>query len=430
MASVNGGTSAVFDSRLTCNLEIIVTEDSVNANENYSRCYVWVGVVYNSNIGFSGSTRDTAGVATANVNNADIFSGNVSLPSGATNGTALLYQDGYVNVYHEDDGSRTVGFNIRMDRGSGNYSGDPYVWGPSGRYYGALTLTKITRDWTVSYNGNGGSTPASQNKHYGANITLGSSSREGYTFQYWKGSDGVNYSAGQTFTGNYALTLTAVWSINTWQVSFNANGGTNAPGNQTKTYGQTLTITSAVPSRTLYDFVSWSGSDGVTYYQNSQFTGNYALTLTANWKLAYVAPTITSLAAYHCTSDGTAADDGTYIKVTIGWKVDTSIYSDNQGSGITVTIDSTNVGTISISGTSGAASQVFGGSYNGDVTSNVSVYLYDTKQPGLGVSNSVLAQGATYLMDFSSDGNVCFGGAADGTYQICTKRNGVITWHP
>ena len=95
-----------------------------------------------------------------------------------------------------------------------------------------------------------------------------------------------------------------------------------------------------------------------------------------------------------------------------------------------MTIDSTNVGTISISGTSGTASQVFGGSYNGDNTSTVVVYLYDTKQPGLGVSNSVLAQGATYLMDFSPDGNVCFGGAADSTYQICTKKNGTITWHP
>ena len=45
-------------------------------------------------------------------------------------------------------------------------------------------------------------------------------------------------------------------------------------------------------------------------------------------------------------------------------------------------------------------------------------------------ANSVLASGASYLIDIAPNGNICFGGAADGTFQICTKRNGVITWHP
>ena len=336
---------------------------------------------------------------------------------------------------HElDSYDTTVNHASNGDAGSASFSCYGHSTYPKNDVNPSVTIaTSGNPRHTVHYDANGGTgAPADSTKIYGFHWYVSTTvpSREGYTFQYWHGSDGNNYSPGQEWTGDYDFTLTAVWSINTWSVSYNANGGSGAPGNQTKTYGQTLTITTSVPTRTLYDFVSWSGSDGATYYPGGSFTGNYALTLTANWKLAYVAPTITSLAAYHCTSDGTAADDGTCIKVTIGWKVDTSIYSDNQGSGILVKCDNVTIGTITISGTSGTATLVFGGSYNGDNTSTVSVYLYDTKQPGLGVSNSVLAQGATYLMDFSPDGNVCFGGAADLTYQICTKKNGTITWHP
>ncbi len=397
-------------------------------NPGYGAIGIWVEAYETANNGTSSTVHVRGGYYNNSPYNIYASTAYVSL-NGRGN---VSFTTGYPGDHVTDEFDVEVAHNGDGSAVSASYSCYGHSTYPANDVNPSVTIaTSGNPTYAVAYNGNGGTTPGGQTKVYGINLGLnGSSSRDGYTFQYWSGSDGSTYYPGSVFTGNYALTLTAVWSINTWQVSFNANGGTNAPGNQTKTYGQTLTITTSVPTRTLYDFVSWSGSDGATYYPGGSFTGNYALSLTANWKLAYVAPTITSLAAYHCTSDGTAADDGTYIKVTIGWKVDTSIYSDNQGSGILVKCDNVTIGTITISGTSGTATLVFGGSYNGDNTSTVSVYLYDTKQPGLGVSNSVLAQGATYLMDFSPDGNVCFGGAADLTYQICTKKNGTITWHP
>lgn len=69
--------------------------------------------------------------------------------------------------------------------------------------------------YSVSYNANGGSgAPGSQTKYQGYNLTLqyGTPTRSGYAFSGWLGSDGGWYSAGQTFTGDYNLTLTAQWT--------------------------------------------------------------------------------------------------------------------------------------------------------------------------------------------------------------------------
>ena len=66
--------------------------------------------------------------------------------------------------------------------------------------------------WTVSYDGNGGSTPASQTKWYGEALTLaGAPSRAGYGFDGWLGSDGTTYAAGSSYTANASATMTAKW---------------------------------------------------------------------------------------------------------------------------------------------------------------------------------------------------------------------------
>ena len=65
---------------------------------------------------------------------------------------------------------------------------------------------------TVSYNGNGGSTPTSQTKWYGTILTLhGTPSRTGYGFDGWKGSDGTTYAAGGQYTKDADCTMTAQW---------------------------------------------------------------------------------------------------------------------------------------------------------------------------------------------------------------------------
>ena len=76
----------------------------------------------------------------------------------------------------------------------------------------AQVVTVVNR--TISFDADGGSTPSSQTVSEGTTISLPSSSRSGYTFDYWT-IGGSAYSAGQNYTVNSDVTATASWTINT-----------------------------------------------------------------------------------------------------------------------------------------------------------------------------------------------------------------------
>lgn len=57
-----------------------------------------------------------------------------------------------------------------------------------------------------------------------------------------------------------ALLLYANWVPVTYTISFNANGGDNAPGAVTKTYDTPLTLPSNIPNRDGFEFVGWAKS--------------------------------------------------------------------------------------------------------------------------------------------------------------------------
>ena len=156
--------------------------------------------------------------------------------------------------------------------------------------------TKTTaQTYTVSYNANGGSNaPASQTKVHGVTLTLSSSVpyRFNYEFVGWSTSSSATvatYNAGASYTGNVSVTLYAVWKYKpaTYTVSYDANGGTGAPGRQTKTYGVTLTLTTIQPTRKNYLFLGWSKDRNATsasYTAGGSYTDNADVTLYAVWR--------------------------------------------------------------------------------------------------------------------------------------------------
>lgn len=163
----------------------------------------------------------------------------------------------------------------------------------------SYTIPALTK-YTVSYNANGGSgAPSSQSKYYGKTLTLSSTkpSRTGYTFKGWatSASGSVAYASGASYTANASVTLYAVWQANTYTVKYNANGGTGAPSNQTKTHGVTLTLSSTKPTRvsevedgvtTTYTFKGWAtsaSSSTVAYASGAKYTTNASVTLYAVW---------------------------------------------------------------------------------------------------------------------------------------------------
>ena len=96
-----------------------------------------------------------------------------------------------------------------------------------------------------------------------ATITLNQPTKTGYTFTGWSGTDltgednlTVTIPAGSTGDRSY----TAHWSLNTYSITYDLNGGT-ASGNPDFYTVESSTITLNPPTRTGYTFIGWSGTD-------------------------------------------------------------------------------------------------------------------------------------------------------------------------
>jgi uncharacterized repeat protein (TIGR02543 family) len=206
-------------------------------------------------------------------------------------------------------------------------SGGSYI-GPAGNIYYPTSSVTIYAQWTantysISYNANGGTgAPGSQTKTHDVTLTLSSTTptRTGYTFSVWNtasGGGGTSYSAGGSYTANSAATLYAQWTALTYTVSYDANGGTGAPGSQTKTYDVTLTLSSTTPTRTGYTFSGWntaSGGGGTSYSAGGSYTANSAATLYAQWTANLSKPSGGSISL-----SGTATVGQTITATTSGW---------------------------------------------------------------------------------------------------------------
>lgn len=180
-------------------------------------------------------------------------------------------------------------------------AGNAY-WNASGKWCwagnGGLTLyaqwSANSYKLTVNPNGgtwNGSGSSQSFTQKYGATKYIPSPTRANYTFGGWTKS-GSGTLSGTTFTyGAGNCTLTAKWNPYKHTVAYNANGGSGAPGSQTKTYGTTLKLSTTQPTRTGYTFKGWgtSSSDtSVDYAAGANYTrdqngGTY--TLYAIWAI-------------------------------------------------------------------------------------------------------------------------------------------------
>ena len=287
-------------------------------------------------------------------------------------------------------------------------------------------LPAVTWQWAVSYNANGGSgAPTSQTKTYGSNLILSSTkpTRTGYTFLGWstdKNATSATYQPGGTYTSNSGATLYAVWKINTYTVSYDANGGSGAPTSQTKTYGATLTLSSTEPTRTNYNFKGWSKDKNATtptYSAGGVYTEDAAVTLYAVWELAYWSPKITNISLARCNSDGTLNSYGTYVKVVFNWEC-CQIIGSNPISSITVgyaIIGSTTFTNTAVtaSGNKGESSVVIGSDKLS--VDNLYVILITVIDSKKGTSTSTYPLGAAaFTIDLKSGGKgVAIGKPAD-----------------
>ena len=157
----------------------------------------------------------------------------------------------------------------------------------------ANIIAYISNIITIEYNSNGGEgAPTAQNKVYSKDIILSSTkpTRTGYTYASWNtksDGSGTSYQPGSKYTSNESATLYAQWNINTYNITYNLNGGTKGTNAPTSgTYGSTITVSN--PSKTGYTFAGWTVSGtGASLTGTNLKIGTGNITLTANWNINY-----------------------------------------------------------------------------------------------------------------------------------------------
>lgn len=240
---------------------------------------------------------------------------NVLLPDGSepyTTGTAGSVEvsvngGSYTRMYNEPASAYTVGTTFKYRNftpGTGMYlsSVTGATKNSNGTYSATMTSSGLSvnfytawNTYTVSYNNNGGSgSISSQSFTHGNSVTLNNGanfSKTGHTFNGWNTNSagtGTNYTAGTAYTPNKNLTLYAKWKANTYHVNYDANSGTGAPSNQTKTYGVDLTLQEGTPTRTGYLFKYWTtekNGGGAVYYPKGTYSIDSGVTLYAQWEI-------------------------------------------------------------------------------------------------------------------------------------------------
>ena len=133
----------------------------------------------------------------------------------------------------------------------------PYT--PTATYDITLHAIWSANTGTVNYNSTGGSSVDPDSFITGGTIqTAPTSTRLGHTLAGWSTSEtGSLVEFPYIPAATTDITLYAIWIINTYNVSFNSQGG-SAVANQTLIYGQLLSVAPTPPTLAGFMFAGWS----------------------------------------------------------------------------------------------------------------------------------------------------------------------------
>ena len=155
-------------------------------------------------------------------------------------------------------------------------------------------------------------------------VTSPSIEKNGYEIIGWNTSNSATTSSWNVNTSKSISTNSTYYPItklNTYTVSYNANGGSGAPASQTKTTNNNLTLSSVKPTRVGYTFRGWGTSSSATtatYQPGGTYSDNKSITLYAVWK-------INKVNIKFSTNSGTVQTSSTNASGKIyKWKQDSS----------------------------------------------------------------------------------------------------------
>lgn len=263
-------TVTTSDAEKRARLTLTVTPTSTGAS--------WAASVTDNTASYSGFGASGAGwtvtvagttVATASNKSYDFGSGNVASP------------------YFPRSASGTLALSPGTYTASASFTGAGVVGSAS---IAPFSFTVVAATFSITFtnpNGSGGSFSETGLTAPASTTMPNPGSRTGYTFYGWQdSSSGLYYQKDTTVSNiNSARTFTAVWTVQTYTVSYNANGGTGTMSDTTWTYPTTSgTVSANGFSRTGYSFAGYNtalNGTGTWYYGGNTISSS--ATLYAQW---------------------------------------------------------------------------------------------------------------------------------------------------
>jgi uncharacterized repeat protein (TIGR02543 family) len=292
-------------------------------------------------------------------------SGAAPAPTNYVSGTTFTVASNSGNL--AKNGYIFAGWNTQADGNGVNYTA-----GSGAMTLGSENVTLYAKwsfnSYSVTYDGNGstgGSVPVTASYNYGTTVTAsnntGSLARTGYSFAGWNtaaNGSGTSFAAGSgTFTITSNVTLYAQWTINSYTVTFNANGGTGSPSvaSVSGNYNTSVTLaTVGTLARTGYTFAGWNtatNGSGTDYSAGASYTVTASVTLYAKWTInSYTvtfnanggtgSPSVASVSGNYNTSV-TLATVGTLARsgyIFTGWNTATNGSGTDYSAGVSYTV--------------------------------------------------------------------------------------------
>jgi uncharacterized protein (TIGR02145 family)/uncharacterized repeat protein (TIGR02543 family) len=195
-------------------------------------------------------------------------------------------------------------------------TGDFYSPGSSFSVTGNVTLYAVWNDvsaptYTVNFNANGGTvSPTSAKTGDDGKLTsLPTPTRNGYSFDGWYTAEtgGAKVELSRTYTAN--TTIYARWTLITYTIAFDANGGTvSSTSSTTNTDGKLASL--PTPTRNGYTFDGWyTAETGGTKVELSRaYTAN--ATIYARWTLITYTITFDANGGTVSPTSAKTGDDG------------------------------------------------------------------------------------------------------------------------
>lgn len=151
-------------------------------------------------------------------------------------------------------------------------------------YHFTLYAKWSINQYTIIFDTNGGSPLDPINGDYATSITLGTTTKTGYTFMGWYSDEALTISFTQLTMPGQNITLYAKWSINQYTISFNSNGGSSV-SSITADYGAAVEAP-VIPTLTEGNFLGWYCDQALTTpFVFPTTMSAYSHTLYAKWQM-------------------------------------------------------------------------------------------------------------------------------------------------